>query len=204
VTLAPSDCGVFELRQYAMQPGRRDELIELFEREFVETQEAVGMCVLGTFRDLADADRFVWFRGFRDMDERRQALDAFYDGPVWQEHRNAANATLVDSDDVLLLRPLEPIVVEPPSDTEASVVTAMIGHVAPGDVRREVTEVLLGAVGEGRWSAAFETFHTENTYPRLPIRDDADVLVVLALGEVSPPPEVEHLRLTPTPRSLLR
>jgi len=36
VTLAPSDCGVFELRQYAMQPGRRDALIELFEREFVE------------------------------------------------------------------------------------------------------------------------------------------------------------------------
>ncbi len=87
-----------------MQPGRRDELIELFEREFVETQEAVGMCVLGTFRDLADADRFVWFRGFRDMDERRQALDAFYGGPVWQEHRNAANATLIDSDDVLVLR----------------------------------------------------------------------------------------------------
>ncbi len=47
----------------------------------------------------------------------------------------------------------------------------MIGHVAAGDVRREMTEVLLGAVGEGRWRAAFETIHTENTYPRLPIRD---------------------------------
>lgn len=53
----------------------------------------------------------------------------------------------------------------------------MIGHVAVGDVRREMTEVLLGAVGEGRWRAAFETIHTENTYPRLPIRDATSACV---------------------------
>jgi hypothetical protein len=30
---------VVELRQYRMKPGRRDDLIDLFEREFVESQE---------------------------------------------------------------------------------------------------------------------------------------------------------------------
>ena len=33
---------IAELRQYKLVPGKRDVLIELFEREFVETQEAVG------------------------------------------------------------------------------------------------------------------------------------------------------------------
>lgn len=97
---------VIELRQYTLRPGRRDELIELFDREFVETQEAVGAVVLGQFRDLDAPDRFVWLRGFPDMEARRHALTAFYDGPVWAEHGPRANATMVDSDDVLLLRPL--------------------------------------------------------------------------------------------------
>ena len=37
---AVSDCGVVELRRYDLRPGARETLIELFEREFVETQEA--------------------------------------------------------------------------------------------------------------------------------------------------------------------
>src|SRR6185312_15527255 len=36
---------------------------------------------------------------------RRHALADFYGGPVWKAHRDAANATMIDSDDVLLLRP---------------------------------------------------------------------------------------------------
>ncbi|MGW7616083.1 NIPSNAP family protein [Streptomyces antimycoticus] len=96
---------VIELRQYTLRPGRRDELIELFDREFVETQEETGMVVLAQFRDLDDPNRFVWLRGFGDMAARHRALTAFYGGPVWAEHGPQANATMVDSDDVLLLRP---------------------------------------------------------------------------------------------------
>ena len=81
-------------------------LVALFEREFVEPQEAVGARVVATFRDLDDPDRFVWLRGFADMAARADALGAFYGGPAWQAHREAANATMVDSDNVLLLRPL--------------------------------------------------------------------------------------------------
>jgi hypothetical protein len=96
---------IVELRQYAMKPGRRDELIELFEREFVETQEAVGIDVIGTFHDADDPDRFVWLRGYADMESRGRALAAFYDGPVWKAHRDAAVATMDNTDNVLLLRP---------------------------------------------------------------------------------------------------
>ena len=61
-------CPVVELRQYTLVPGARETLIELFEREFIETQEATGMTVIGQFRDLNNPDRFVWLRGFSDMD----------------------------------------------------------------------------------------------------------------------------------------
>ncbi len=99
----PTYSPILELRMYALHPGRRDELIRLFEREFIETQEAVGIQVIGQFYDLDDPNRFIWLRGFHDMAARAQALHAFYSGPVWKAHRDAANATMIDSDNVLLL-----------------------------------------------------------------------------------------------------
>src|SRR2546430_8374464 len=98
-------CPIVELRQYSLHPGKRDVLIDLFDSEFIESQEALGMRVIGQFRDLDDPDRFVWLRGFRDMSSRAQGLQGFYGGPVWMQHRDAANATMIDSDNVLLLRP---------------------------------------------------------------------------------------------------
>jgi len=107
-SLAQTCCPIVELRQYTLHPGMRDGLIDLFDREFVESQEALGIRVIGQFRDLDDPQRFVWLRGFRDMPTRAEALGAFYGGPIWKAHREAANATMIDSDNVLLLRPASP------------------------------------------------------------------------------------------------
>jgi NIPSNAP len=99
---------IVELRQYTLHPGKRDALIEIFDREFIETQEAVGIEVIGQFRNLDETDQFVWLRGFNDMSARQHSLDAFYSGPIWKAHRDAANATMIDSDNVLLLRRVHP------------------------------------------------------------------------------------------------
>ncbi|MBV8750263.1 MAG: NIPSNAP family protein, partial [Candidatus Eremiobacteraeota bacterium] len=103
-----TNCAVLELRQYTLHPGARDTLIDIFEREFIESQEEAGMQIIGQFRDLHDPNRFVWLRAFPDMRTRREALASFYGGPAWRANRDAANATMIDSDDVLLLRPLTP------------------------------------------------------------------------------------------------
>src|SRR6058998_1466141 len=57
------------------------------------------MKIIGQFRDVVNRNRFVWLRGFRDMTAR---------APVWKAHGEAASATMVDSDNVLLLRPVSP------------------------------------------------------------------------------------------------
>ncbi|MFI6498632.1 NIPSNAP family protein [Nonomuraea typhae] len=95
---------IYELRRYTLRPGTRDALIELFEREFVETQEEVGIELVAQFREPAAPDAFVWIRAFPDMDARQRSLTAFYTGPAWKAHRDAARATMIDTDDVLLLR----------------------------------------------------------------------------------------------------
>src|SRR5262245_58537887 len=101
---ASDERSVVELRHYRLHSRARETLIDLFDREFVETQEPVGIAVIGQFRDLDDADSFVWLRGFRDMPSRAKALAAFYGDPVWGRHREDANRTMINSDNVLLLR----------------------------------------------------------------------------------------------------
>jgi hypothetical protein len=103
--MASSQHPVLELRQYKIVSGKRDAMIDLFEREFVETQEVLGMRLVGQFRDADDPNRFTWLRAFPDMASRGNALTAFYTGPVWQAHRDEANPLLDDNDNVLLLRP---------------------------------------------------------------------------------------------------
>src|SRR2546423_6604987 len=101
-------CPIVELRQYTLHPGKRDVLIDLFDREFVESQETLGMKVIGQFRDLDNPNRFVWLRGFRDMPSRAQALKNFYGGAAWRGQRQTAHPTPLQSPKLLLLLPPTP------------------------------------------------------------------------------------------------
>ncbi|GFE81578.1 NIPSNAP family containing protein [Steroidobacter agaridevorans] len=96
---------VLELRQYKIFADKRDEMIAVFDGKLIEGQEAVGMRLLGQFRDLDDPNRFTWMREFPNMDARGKALTDFYTGPVWKAHRGEANPLLEDNDNVLLLKP---------------------------------------------------------------------------------------------------
>jgi NIPSNAP len=191
-------CNVVELRQYTLHAGQRDVLIDLFEREFVETQEAAGIAVMGQFRDLDAPDRFVWLRGFPSMDRRGASLAAFYDGPVWHQHRNAANATMIDSDDVLLLRPAWPgsgigwrgreratgaVRTSLPGLLDASIFR--LREPASPELlrfcRETMTQVLIrGGADVLGW---YVTEDAPNNFPRLPVRQGEHVLVGFAMFE---------------------
>jgi NIPSNAP len=224
---------VVELRQYLLHHDRRDQLIDLFDRELVETQETAGMSVIGQFRDPDRPDYFVWLRGFPDMTARHTSLTAFYDGPVWAANRQAANATMIDSHDVLLLRPASPshrLPARDPSTRDhrvpAGAVVVVIEHHHPVDHEAALTRFqselipaleLTGA----RTIGTYETEHAPNTFDRLPVRPD-NVLAwfgafdtahaledrwprirSIATSHGHHPRPTEVHRLTPTSRSLL-
>ncbi|MFI0976376.1 NIPSNAP family protein [Streptomyces sp. NPDC021093] len=177
---------VVELRQYTLHPGARETLIELFERELVVGQQAAGITVGGRFRDLDDPDRFVWLRAFPDMAHRRHALEAFYTGPVWRQHCDAANATMVDSDNVLLLR--GPGFTPPPGAGEVSASVCRPTDPAAFDA--------YAARHLGQGHALHRTEHAENDFPRLPVRTGEDFRVWF--GPAEPPPwPTRRLRLEP-------
>jgi hypothetical protein len=142
------------------------------------------MSLLGQFRDLDAPGHFVWMRGFESMAARKAALEGFYGGPVWQAHREAANATLADNDDVLLLKP--PVAAarldlpprRPPGTDlgPASLIGVTIQALdgppsptsPPGSRPRSVPPWRRPARRSLGWMV---TEPAENTFPRLPVRE---------------------------------
>ena len=175
---------IVELRQYTLHPGKRDTLIDLFERELIEPQESAAMQVIGQFHDLDDPDRFVWLRGFPDMTTRAESLNAFYTGEVWKTYRDAANATMIDSDNVLLLRVAyreSGFVLAKPILRDRGVVVATIFYfdsmpdqATLDSIDKAVSKI---ATSETFPLASFVTERSPNNFPRLPVREAENVYV---------------------------
>lgn len=189
-------CPVIELRRYTLHPGGRHVLVDLFERELIEPQEAVGMRLIGQFLDAGDQDQFVFLRGFADMATRHAALESFYTGPVWRQHREVANATMISSDNVLLLRPARPgwgfpathVPGEGDEFGSSSSVRPVVATIclldspAEDDLLDLIDSELRPALSRAgaELIACLVTEPSPNTYPDLPVREGAQALVWLA------------------------
>jgi hypothetical protein len=190
---------VIELRNYLMQDGMTREFIRFFEEHFLFSQREEGMRVLGQFEVAGAPSRFVWIRGFEDMDARRRGLERFYGGPFWQARRSEANRMIAESDDVHLLRPLGGVAAlaggldledrasEPPGAVApgGGLVVADFHRAEPGALGRLV-ELFEGRVrpallAEGHQLLGhFVAERTPNDYPRLPVIQDPTLLLVLS------------------------
>jgi hypothetical protein len=174
------------------------------------------MRILGQFRDLDRPDWFVWLRGFPNM---AAALADFYHGPIWAEHRDAANSTMVDSDNVLLLRPARSHDPQWEPQGGFAVVEIAVRALARGGEERELEHVHERVTPAARRLGAspvavLVTEPAPNGFPALRVREGESVAVtVLGFADatqqcryrefVGPEDETQLLRLAPTHRSRL-
>jgi quinol monooxygenase YgiN len=186
---------IYELRRYRLKPGARETLIELFEREFIEPQEAEGMTLHGVYRDKEDPDAFVWIRSFPDMESRALSLQRFYSSEIWRRFGPLANSTMVNSDNVLLLKPApnsapfqqrHATSPDMPARRDGNgIVVLTVCSLAPlseldfAHQFEAKAKPFLEKAG-ARIDAAFVTERSTNTFPRLPVREGETVFVWLA------------------------
>ena len=188
------DFRVIELRRYTIKPGERQHFADYFETYFPGAFEQLGAIAFGQFLERGNPTRFTWIRGFHTLDDRAAVNGAFYDGPLWKEHRTTMNGILDDSDNVLLLQPLTPErgitvlpAVDPVRETEGArgVVVAQIFAVKPGSVdafakKAEPAFAAYRSAGT-REAGVLATLDVPNNFPRLPIRADIPFLVWLGI-----------------------
>jgi hypothetical protein len=203
-----------ELRRYTLRPGSRAQFVQLFETELVESQEDVGIRVGGIYVDLDRPDMFVWLRGFAPGVDPGAALTAFYSGPVWKRHGPAANAMMIDSDNVFALRPVPGVAGLPAPGGERAPVGA---SAAPG--YRVVAGVVLGEPDPAALAAdlgaavdapvaVLRTDGSPNYFPPLPLRHEPALAWFATVADDAHLDAVrdrfarhELLRLAPTPRA---
>ncbi|WP_232666413.1 putative quinol monooxygenase [Pseudonocardia sp. TRM90224] len=169
VSFAAAD--VVELRRYTVHPGGFEKLTRLFDDHLIAGQHDAGMLIGTVYEDLADPDRFVWWRAFTDMPDRQRALEAFYGGPVWAAHRTEANSAMIDSDDVRLLRHTDPPRTR--AVASAAATATMIIEDAGRSFVEEWHDGVLPGLLEQLLEVPVSTWRTEpsvNTFPRLPVR----------------------------------
>jgi len=189
-----NDFQVIEFRRYIVREGQRELFAEYFESYFPEAFQQMGAIAFGQFFERKKPEGFTWIRGFKNTDARAIINAGFYYGPLWKEHRSTMNGLMVDSDNVLLLSPLDPKhglpvlpSVDPVKEANGAqgVVVAQIFGVKPNNVdvfaeQAEATFAGYRAAG-AREAGILVTLDVPNNFPQLPVRNDGPYLVWLGV-----------------------
>ncbi len=188
------DFQVIEFRRYIIKDGEREHFAEYFESYFPEAFQQMGAIAFGQFFERRNPVMFTWLRGFKNTDARAIINAGFYYGPLWREHSSTMNDLMVDSDNVLLLRPLSPErgipmlpAVDPVREAKGAqgVVIAQIFAVKPNSVdafAQQAEATFAGYRSAGaREAGVLVTLDTPNNFPQLPVRTDGPYLVWLGI-----------------------
>jgi hypothetical protein len=151
----------------------------------VTAQTEAGIRLIGHFTDRDDPDRFVWLRGFESMEARVIALASFYGGAVWRAHRDAANATMLDSDNVLLLHLLDDdwtFALGESGKVAAGLYNAVVHYIRPELMSSFVWffDAHMRTRAKEWGGHVIATFRTElgaNGFPQLPVRTGESAFV---------------------------
>ena len=75
---------LFELRQYRMRPGQRDNWVRFMEEQIIPFQTSKGMEIVGSWVGVEEEDLFVWIRRFASEAERERLYKEVYESDHWK------------------------------------------------------------------------------------------------------------------------
>ncbi|MDP6606923.1 MAG: NIPSNAP family protein [Dehalococcoidia bacterium] len=103
---------LFELRQYKIREGHKENWVRLMEDEIIPFQVAQGMVILGSFTGEDDDSIYVWIRRFKDEAERERLYEAVYDSDHWKENIGPRIPEMMDREAINVIR-LDPTAKSP-------------------------------------------------------------------------------------------
>jgi hypothetical protein len=97
----------FELRQYRVKPGKREEWAEFMDKVVIPYQVSKGMVVVGSFVGEEEEDLYVWIRRFESEEERVKLYAAAYESDRWVNELGPKCGELLDRERTIVTR-IEP------------------------------------------------------------------------------------------------
>ena len=86
----------FELRQYLVRPGKKDEWVRMMEDEIIPFQQSQGMVIVGSFTGEEDESTYIWIRRFDSEQEREEQYAKVYDSEHWKNNIGHRIPDLID------------------------------------------------------------------------------------------------------------
>ena len=74
----------YELRQYRIKDGRRDEFAQLLSDTMIPFQASQGMVIVGAFKSKDQDDLIVWIRRFENEEQKEKLYEKVYQSEFWK------------------------------------------------------------------------------------------------------------------------
>jgi hypothetical protein len=94
----------YELRQYRMRPGQRDNWVKCMEEEIIPFQVSKGMVIMGSFVGEEDDGLYVWIRRFENEEERKRLYKEVYESDYWKNEIAPKVPEMLDRDAIEVKR----------------------------------------------------------------------------------------------------
>jgi len=92
---------VFEMRQYRIKDGKRDQWVRLMEEQIIPFQTSKGVVVVGSFVAQEEDDLYVWIRRFENEAERKRLYKEIYESDYWINEITPQSGPLLDRESII-------------------------------------------------------------------------------------------------------
>jgi hypothetical protein len=94
----------FELRQYRMKEGQKENWVKLMEETIIPFQIAQGMVVIGSFVGEQEENLYVWIRRFESEEQREELYEKVYQSETWQNELSPLVGDMLDRTKIVVTR----------------------------------------------------------------------------------------------------
>ena len=94
----------FELRQYRVKEGQRENWVRLMEDKIIPFQIAQGMVVIGSFVGEQEEYLYVWIRRFESEEQRIALYEKVYQSDYWKNDITPLVSDMLDRERTLVTR----------------------------------------------------------------------------------------------------
>jgi hypothetical protein len=94
----------FELRQYRMKEGQKENWVRLMEETIIPFQIAQGMVVIGSFVGEQEEDLYVWIRRFESEEQRKELYEKVYQSETWKNEIAPLANDMLDRSKIVVTR----------------------------------------------------------------------------------------------------
>ena len=94
----------FELRQYRMKEGQRENWVRMMEEKVIPFQIAQGMVVIGSFVGEQEKDLYVWIRRFESEEQREALYEKVYQSDYWVNELSPLVGDMIDRSRTVVTR----------------------------------------------------------------------------------------------------